>query len=98
MIKNKLAIGLSVAILSALWGGGFAHAKTTNTAKIAKASPHSPMSEGEPVKSHNDRQKTPHSDKKAAAARLKVEFKQTKANEIAGDIDEQGQKQQRGVK
>ncbi len=68
MIKNKLAIGLSLTFLIVLWGEGLAHAQSTSS--------NAPMSDGNPIKTQNQRQKMPNSARKAAAARLRPVYQQ----------------------
>jgi hypothetical protein len=73
MKTNKLAMGLSLTILVALWGGGIAHAKGAAT------SPANPMSAGDPVQTqnpHNKGLKSPHSARKEAAKRLRPAYQQ----------------------
>jgi hypothetical protein len=68
MNKNKLVMGLSTIVLVASLGGGLAYAK-------GGASLHS-VTDGDTVKTQNARQKTPHSARKEAAKRLKVDHQQ----------------------
>jgi hypothetical protein len=68
MKRNKLAMGLSLAILFAFLGGGVALAKGGNATQ-------NPANNGDPVQSHNQHNKglkSPHSARKQAAKRLKV--------------------------
>jgi len=91
MKANKLALRLSLTILVALWGGG-AYAKNTPSQNA--------MSTGDPIQTQNKRQKTLHSDRKAAAVRLKHANQIARANEIhrQGSKQNQGQKDNGGVK
>jgi hypothetical protein len=86
MKKNIVAMGLFLTILLALLGGsvGGAYAKDKDNERLT----HTPMNDGEPGQSRNQRHRTPNSTRKAAAMRLKAEFKQTKAEEIANDREE----------
>ena len=68
MKKNKLVMGLSTIVLVASLGGGLAFAKS--------GAPQQSITDGDTVMTQNDRQKTPHSAKKEAAKRLKVEHQQ----------------------
>ena len=68
MKKNKLAMGLSLTFLIAFWGGSLALAKGVSS--------HTPMSDGNPIKTQNHRQKMPNSARKAAAARLRPVYQQ----------------------
>ncbi len=68
MKKNKLVMGLSLIVLVASVDGGLAHANS--------ATPHHVITDGDTVKTLNSRQKTPHSARKEAAKRLKVEHQQ----------------------
>lgn len=73
MKQNKLAMGLSLAILFALLGGGVALAKGGKTPSQTTAN------NGDPVQSHNQHNKglkSPHSARKQAAKRLKVVHQQ----------------------
>lgn len=94
MKKNKLAMGMSLTILIALLGGGLAHAKSTGRLN------HTPMNDGDPGVSRNQRHKTPNSNRQAAALRLKAEYQHTKAQEIANDREEhvRGQNPKGGAK
>jgi hypothetical protein len=68
MKQNKLAKGVSLAILFAFLVGGVALAKSVNSAQ-------NPTNNGDPVQSHNASNKglkSPHSARKQAAKRLKV--------------------------
>lgn len=69
MKRNKLAMGLSLAILFAFLGGSVALAKGGRTLS------QNPTSNGDPVQSHNTHNKglkSPHSARKQAAKRLRV--------------------------
>ena len=82
MKKNKLARGLCLTILVAFCGGGVAHAAGTSS--------QNPMSNGDPIQSHNSRHKTPHADRKAAAARLRVTTQTARADDMARQVSEHG--------
>ena len=77
MKKNKLAMGLSLTILVALWGGGIAYA--------AGAPSQNPAGVGDPIAAQNPHYKglkTPHSSRKAAAKRLKVAHQKQHQQEL----------------
>jgi hypothetical protein len=96
MKQNKFAMGLSLTILVALLGGSVGGAYAKDNERLT----HTPMNDGEPGESHNQRHRTPNSTRKAAAVRLKAEFKQTKSEQIANDREEhvRGQDQKGGAK
>jgi hypothetical protein len=58
------------------------------------------MKDGEPMQSRNKRQKTRQFTRKAAAVRLRTQFQQIRANEIANDMHDysKGQNQHGGSK
>jgi hypothetical protein len=73
MKMSKFVRGLCLTILVAFGGGNVALAKSP------AASPTNPTSNGDPVQTHNKQNKglkSPHSARKAAAKRLKVEHQQ----------------------
>ncbi len=74
MKKNKLAIGLSLTILVALYGGGVAQAVTP----------------GDQIPSHNQRQKMQHSVRKDAAKRLKKLHEQAREQHLQHQIKNHG--------
>lgn len=100
MNKNKLVMRLSLTILIAFLGGGLAHAKSSGRLNDTAKTEQSITEEGDQIPSKNSRQKTPNSTRKAAALRLKAEYQQQKAVEIANDREEhvRGQNQQGGAK
>ncbi|MCX7099910.1 MAG: hypothetical protein NTX38_00040 [Methylobacter sp.] len=67
-MKNKLTKGLCLTALIVFSIGGVAQATGNNNT-------HS-MHKGEPIQSQNARQKTQHTDRKTAAALLKVAYQQ----------------------
>jgi hypothetical protein len=86
MKKNKLVMGLSLAILAGLWGGGVAHAVSPNASPTAQnnpgASAQAPRGPVDPVQSQNARQKMPLSQRKAAALRLRGVYQQQHHNNL----------------
>ncbi|MDD1621969.1 MAG: hypothetical protein LUQ11_10860 [Methylococcaceae bacterium] len=86
-MKNKyLTIGLSLTILVAVMGADLAHAQGSGT--VSKT----PMEKGNPIQSQNKRQKTLHSVRKAAAARLKKKHKIERTEKMAEYVREHGDK------
>jgi hypothetical protein len=82
MKRNKLATGLFMTVLVAFAVGSLAHAKgpaTQNQINI-----------GDSIQTHNQRQKTPHSARKAAAARLKGVYETAVAEDTARQVKEHG--------
>ena len=78
MKKNKLAMGLSLTILVALYGGGVAQAVQGNHSQ-------NPAGVSDPIASqnlHNKGIKSPHSSRKTAAKRLKVAHQQQHQQEL----------------
>jgi hypothetical protein len=86
MTKNKFVIGMSLTMLVALWGGGAAYAEDTSTDK--------PETKAEQIQSQNTRHRMPHSERRAAAARLKVANQGARDNEMARQVREHGQPHQ----
>jgi hypothetical protein len=80
MKKNKLAMGLSLTILVALYGGG-----------VAQAVPG-----GDQIPSHNQRQKMQLSVRKEAAKRLKKLHGQAREQHLQHEIENHGHGNERG--
>ena len=74
MKKNKFVRGLSLIIFGAICGWGVAYAKNTST--------HQPATNADQIQSQNTRHKMPHSQRKEAAARLKVAYVQDRENRL----------------
>jgi hypothetical protein len=85
MKKNKLAMGLSLTILVAIWGGGIAHA--------AGAPSQNPTGNIDPIQTKNYRQNMPLSSRKAAAKRLKLVHLQQQQHQNGGAKAKQAQSQ-----
>ena len=101
MKKNKLAIGLGLTILVAVGGGGLANA--ADSAKHAKPDVTKTQDqkdkEGDSAQTQNSRQETKHSQRKAAARRLKLNYEKTEAARIVQPAEsEHGNGQKRGTK
>ncbi len=84
--KYKLAMKLSLTVLVVLWGAALAHAQGSGA--VSKT----PMQEGNPIQTQNQRQKIPNSDRKAAAARLKVKHQIDRAEKMDKHVREHGRK------
>lgn len=74
MKKNKFVTGLSLIIFGTVCGWGVAYAKNTPTHKSA--------ANADTIQSQNTRHKMPHSQRKKAAARLKVAYVQDRDNQL----------------
>ncbi len=80
--KRGLAMRLSLATALLLAAGGHAFAKDADTSFFNK--PIDPAH----GQTYNQRQKMQHSERKAAAARLKVKFQEAHVRDIARQINE----------
>jgi hypothetical protein len=83
MIKNKLVMGLSTIVLVASLGGGVAQAKSADAAA---------HTEGDRIETQNPQYKglkAPHSARKEAAKRLKVDhqLRRQHEDESEGSVD-----------
>ncbi|MCX7102828.1 MAG: hypothetical protein NTX38_15440 [Methylobacter sp.] len=85
-MKNKLTKVLCLTTLVASLCGGVAYAR--NGSNLPRAT------EAEQIKSQNTRHKTPHSDRKSAAMRLKMSYTQQR-QERPNDFDKVHQEHQR---
>jgi hypothetical protein len=109
MKKNKLAMGLSLTILVALYGGGVAQAVQSNHSQnpagvsdpIALQNPHNKglpneIKGGDQIPSHNQRQKMQFSVRKEAAKRLKKLHGQAREQHLQHEIENHGHGNERG--